>query len=80
MVSLTLFLDWLLVTYWLYISSTNLWWVIYVLFTDRNVRIEKMKADLKELEKQNEKLRRQDNALRKQYDKVLDSFSLYCFI
>jgi len=29
-----------------------------------------MKADLKELEKQNEKLRMQDCALRKQYDKV----------
>lgn len=47
----------------------------YVLFVnscplDRNVRIEKMTADIKELEKQNEKLRRQDDALRREYDKV----------
>ena len=40
-------------------------------FSDRNVKIEKMKTDLKELEKQNIKLRKQDNALRQQYDKVI---------
>lgn len=40
-------------------------------YLDRNVKIEKMKADLKELEKQNIKLRKQDNDLRQQYDKLL---------
>lgn len=44
--------------------------VLVLLFTDRNVRIEKMKSDLKELEKQNIKLRKQDNSLRQQYDQV----------
>lgn len=44
---------------------------MFLSLLDRNVRIDKMKADMKELEKQNEKLRRQDDALRKQYDKVL---------
>jgi hypothetical protein len=44
-----------------------------------------MKSDLKELEKQNAKLRKQDNALRQQYDKViiLSCYlieSLYCGI
>ncbi|XP_053408322.1 PHD finger protein 14-like isoform X2 [Mercenaria mercenaria] len=40
-------------------------------YLDRNVKIEKLRADLKELEKQNLKLRKQDNALRQQYDKLL---------
>ncbi|KAL4228609.1 PHD finger protein 14 [Mactra antiquata] len=40
-------------------------------YLDRNVRIEKMKSDLKELEKQNIKLRKQDNSLRHQYDQLL---------
>ncbi|XP_052255626.1 PHD finger protein 14-like isoform X2 [Dreissena polymorpha] len=40
-------------------------------YLDRNVRLDKIKADLKELEKQNEKLRKQDSALRQQYDQLL---------
>ena len=41
-----------------------------IVLTDRNVRIENMKASLKDLMAQNQKLRDQENILRTQYDKV----------
>ncbi|XP_052803478.1 PHD finger protein 14-like isoform X2 [Mya arenaria] len=44
-------------------------------YLDRNVRIEKMKADLRELEKQHVKLRKQDATLRQQYDQLLKDSS-----
>lgn len=40
-------------------------------YLDRNIKIEKLKADLKDLEKQHQKLRKQDNAVREVYDELL---------